>query len=103
MPLLLLGIPAVFLVFFIPSIIARHRSDFSTILLINVVAGWSIIGWVAALYLALRKNSTTLSSTASAGPSTFSVADEIAKLRDLREQGVLTPAEFERQKNNLIS
>ncbi|WP_414653842.1 SHOCT domain-containing protein [Hymenobacter sp.] len=37
----------------------------------------------------------------STAPS-FSVADELAKLRDLRDQGVLTQAEFDHQKQLLI-
>lgn len=36
-------------------------------------------------------------------PCVNSVADELIKLRDLRDQGILTPKEFERQKNNLLS
>jgi hypothetical protein len=106
MLLLLLVFPLVGLLHFLPSIIGRKRPDILLIFLVNLLAGWSVIGWLVALYLALRKTSThtPLSfSPAPAGYAATSVADEIAKLRDLRDQGVLTQQEFERQKNNLLS
>lgn len=84
---------------FLPSIIGRKRPDILVIFLVNLLAGWSIIGWFAALYLALRKTPIAISSAL----SSTSVADELAKLRDLRNQGVLTQEEFERQKNNLLT
>lgn len=89
------------LLYFLPSIIGRKRPDFLIILLVNLLAGWSIIGWFIALYLAVRRQ-TSLAPTAYATGAT-SVADELSKLRDLRDQGVITSEEFERQKNNLLS
>jgi ABC-type multidrug transport system fused ATPase/permease subunit len=38
-----------------------------------------------------------------AGRSTSSQADELTKLRDLKEQGVITEAEFETQKAKVLS
>jgi hypothetical protein len=91
---------------FLPSIIGMNRPNRLVIFLVNFFAGWSIIGWLIALYLALKKAPALNPSSYSTGPtgaSLTSVADEISKLRDLRDQGILTPAEFERQKNNLLS
>jgi len=95
--LVVLILPLGAVLHFLPSIIGRKRPDILLIFLVNLLAGWSIIGWFAALYLALRK-------TPVANPfASTSVADELTKLRDLRNQGVLTQAEFERQKNNLLT
>jgi hypothetical protein len=91
---------------FLPTIIGLKRPDRLLIFLVNLLAGWSIIGWFVALYLAIRKEPVPnpfSTSTNPAGASTTSVADELSKLRDLRDQGVLTLEEFERQKNNLLS
>ncbi|MDF7809801.1 superinfection immunity protein [Hymenobacter sp. YC55] len=104
--LLMLIVPLGAVLHFLPSIIAFKRPDRLLIFLVNLLAGWSIIGWFVALYLALRKAPVPKPfsfSTAPAGTSAISVADELGKLRDLRNQGVLTAAEFERQKNNLLS
>ncbi|WP_303312269.1 superinfection immunity protein [Hymenobacter sp. BT730] len=106
MIILIILLPIVSVLHFLPSIIGFKRPDRLLIFLVNLLAGWSIIGWFVALYLALRKAPVPnpfSSSSAFTGTSATSVADELGKLRDLRNQGVLTQEEFERQKNNLIS
>ena len=97
---LIISLPFLLLLHFLPSIIGRNRPDILIIFLINLLAGWSIIGWFVALYLAIRKQPVSLATHTT---SVSSVADELAKLRDLRDQGVLTQEEFERQKNNLLT
>jgi hypothetical protein len=96
--LLLLVIPLGLLLHFLPSILARRRPDFWIIFLINLLAGWSIIGWIVALVLALRSKSLLGELSLQTG----FVADELAKLSSLRATGVLTDAEFEQQKQNLL-
>jgi hypothetical protein len=96
--LLLLIIPFGFILHFLPSILARRRPDFWIIFAINLLAGWSIIGWIVALVLALR--SEVLVVGAATRPP--SVADELAKLHNLRATGILTEAEYERQKQQLL-
>jgi len=96
--LLLLIIPFGFILHFLPSILARRRPDFWIIFAINLLAGWSIIGWVAALVLALRSEVLVVGSAS----APLSVADELAKLHSLRAKGVLTEAEFEQQKQQLL-
>jgi hypothetical protein len=95
--LFLLVIPLGLIFHFLPSILARRRPDFWIIFAINLLAGWSIIGWIVALVLALR--SEVLMVGATAPPS---VADELMKLQSLRATGVLTEAEFEQQKQQLL-
>ncbi|WP_240189863.1 superinfection immunity protein [Bacillus sp. P14.5] len=43
--------------YFIPSFVAKHRNKHNKILIyfINIFLGWILIGWFAALYLALKK------------------------------------------------
>jgi cell division septation protein DedD len=45
-------------VYFLPSIIAdrRKRYDLLTIALFNAVVGWTVFGWLLALYWALQTN-----------------------------------------------
>lgn len=44
--------------YFIPSIIAKrkNKSNRVAIYFINLFLGWSVIGWFAALFLAVRKD-----------------------------------------------
>ena len=98
--------PVLGILHFLPSVIGFKRPDRLLIFLVNLLAGWSIIGWFVALYLALRKAPVPNSFSFSTVPACTSaplVADELSKLRDLHNQGVLTAEEFERQKNNLLS
>ena len=45
--------------YFLPTILAvlRHKDNKLTVFLINLLLGWSLIGWIAALILSLSKNS----------------------------------------------
>ncbi|MDQ7976285.1 superinfection immunity protein [Paraburkholderia sp. SARCC-3016] len=45
-------------IYFLPSIIAdrRKRYDLLTIALFNAVVGWTVFGWLLALYWALQPN-----------------------------------------------
>ncbi|MGD6842566.1 superinfection immunity protein [Bacillus infantis] len=44
--------------YFIPSIIAKRRNKSNRVLIyfINLFLGWSLIGWFAALVLAVRRD-----------------------------------------------
>lgn len=35
--------------YFLPTILARHKADFIAIFLVNLLAGWTVIGWFIAL------------------------------------------------------
>ena len=39
--------------YFLPAYLARNRSDFTAILVLNLLAGWTFIGWIIALVWAL--------------------------------------------------
>lgn len=39
--------------YFLPAYLARNRSNFNAILLLNLLAGWTFIGWIVALVWAL--------------------------------------------------
>jgi hypothetical protein len=48
MTLLVLG-----LLYFLPSILAHHKRNQSAIFVVNLLTGWTIIGWMVALVWAL--------------------------------------------------
>ena len=39
--------------YFLPAYLGRNRSDFTSILMLNLFAGWTFIGWIIALVWAL--------------------------------------------------
>lgn len=44
------------LTYFIPSIIAYNKKNATAIIALNLLLGWSFIGWVVALVWALKKD-----------------------------------------------
>jgi len=56
--MILFILPALAL-YFLPTIIAaaRHKKNMLGIVLLNVLAGWSLIGWVIALVWAFSRDS----------------------------------------------
>lgn len=114
--------------YFLPTIEAalrKHRS-LTSIGLVNLFLGWTLIGWVASIAWACvssgeaaaersappeqRQESVarpsraepTVEASAPAMQRPVSVADELQKLVDLRDQGVLTEDEFAKQKLKLL-
>jgi hypothetical protein len=96
-------------VYFIPAIVAilgRHRK-WLLITLIDVMFGWTVIGWFIALgLLATRRKSEPIyrevASDAPYAPATESRVAELQKLAALRDSGALTQEEFAAEKARLL-
>lgn len=41
------------LLYFLPAYLARNKPNFTAILVLNILAGWTFIGWIIALIWAL--------------------------------------------------
>jgi hypothetical protein len=54
--------------YFLPSIIGRNKRNFAAIFLLNLLLGWTVIGWIVALVWALTVDAASLPGT-SAQPS----------------------------------
>jgi hypothetical protein len=40
-------------IYFIPSILGRNKKNFAAIFILNLLLGWTILGWVGALVWAV--------------------------------------------------
>lgn len=110
--------------YFLPCIEAnlRQQPNIVSIALVNVFLGWTLVGWVVAMSWACTARSAPdprpIPSTAPPVPSAqrptqetrrdlpstqVSVADELRKLADLKDRGLLSEAEFAAQKAKLLS
>jgi len=80
-------------VYFLPTILAsiRHRPNTMTIFLINLLLGWTALGWIAAMVLVFIE---TKNITIGNEP-----ALDIAKQRYAR--GEISQTEFEEIKKNI--
>lgn len=52
------ALAAVLAVYFLPALIAdrRHRTDVLVLALFNALLGWTVIGWLLALFWAFQRN-----------------------------------------------
>src|SRR5690606_1029176 len=103
------------LLYFLPTIEAylrQHRS-LTSIGLVNLFLGWTLLGWVAAIAWACAGTSREAGSYAKA-PSAptvptatseppASVLDELQKLAALKEQGAITDEEFKTLKEKVLA
>lgn len=85
-------------VYFLPLFIACFRKHPSALAIsaLNFLAGWTLVGWLAALIWALTNAPAHLSLQSSR-------TQDLYKLAELREKGVLTEDEFQREKSKLLS
>lgn len=49
--------------YFLPSIIAykKHKSNLTLIIICNLLLGWTVVGWIIVLILALKANALVTS------------------------------------------
>ena len=87
------------LMYFLPTIVAFMRQQYNTtsIFILNLFLGWSVIGWVVALVWAFKKPDTQATTILSS-----SNADEIKKLKELADAGIISAEEYETKKQLLL-
>ncbi|MBD0257063.1 MAG: superinfection immunity protein [Cytophagales bacterium] len=108
----IMGAVAVILIFvlgamlyFLPTILGWNKRNVVAIFLLNLLLGWSLIGWIVALIWALAKDATTtvVVHNNSAPSIGMQLTDQLTKLDELRQRGVINEGEFEMQKKRLLS
>jgi len=99
-------------IYFIPAIVASSRghSQAGAIWVLNILLGWTLIGWVGALVWACTNSAPqqvvvtqpqTYAPPSPAAPR--SAADQIAEFASLRDRGIISVEEFEAKKRQLLA
>src|SRR5271170_1884653 len=115
--------------YFLPTIIAilRRKANTGGIFVLNLLLGWTLIGWIGALVWSLSAdaqptiivnnapssappssvthaytNVTVRKPVASAGAVQQDKIDQLRQLKQLLDEGVLTEEEFNRQKAAIL-
>lgn len=92
--------------YFLPSIVGYSKRNFSGIFLLNLLPGWTMIGWVVALVWAVTYEAPQQPNTPvwnnERTPSGNTV-DQITKLVSLRNSGAIAEDEYERQKQEILN
>lgn len=91
--------------YFIPYWIAakKNHRQASAILILNVLAGWTIIAWIIALIWANTEPRPEQVVIAQPATTQSSTADELMKFKSLLDSGAITQEEFEAKKKELLS
>ena len=103
--------------YFLPALLGKEKENATSILLLNLFLGWTLVGWVIALVWATSKDDRTNSRLlkiqaeqkatlekliAENDQKKSSIADEIQKLNDLKSQGLITDEEFENLRDKIL-
>lgn len=108
---IIIGILALFL-YFLPTYFSWGRKkNAGAIFALNLLLGWTFLGWLAALIWALvadRNDQINQQIIINASPAKVEHheglnIEELKKLKGLVEEGILTQSEYEEQKKKLLS
>lgn len=85
-------------VYFFPWIIAASRNHHqrSSIIVLNLLLGWTFLGWVIALVWAAGEVKPIVND------SGISLTEELLNLSELKDKGILTQEEFDQKKEKII-
>lgn len=111
--LLFLGVISL-AIYFLPWFIAlgRHCRNTVAIFCLNLFLGWTLLGWVGALIWAcvddgpqpvpIVKPTTEKIAVYNSGPKSSAV-DDMAKIVEMKEKGLITEEEFQKMKQRIIN
>lgn len=91
------------LFYLVPTIIAVKRQHLQKvpIILVNILLGWSLIGWVVALVWACMQNKPKVIHMYNESIST-DLGEKLKSLGKLRKDGLITDEEYESKKSELL-
>mgnify|MGYP006386190549 FL=1 len=87
--------------YFLYFIVGYNKKNATAIFTLNLLLGWTLIGWIVALVWAVSKDKEDVVIFKS--NTSKSISDEIVGLKKLYDEGVLTKSEFEEQKRKLLN
>ena len=95
-------LPFLVMTYMMPTFLAvgRKHKALPAIFALNLFLGWSLLGWVATLVWSLTNPNP--SAPVVINQAAGSMADELVKLADLRDKGILTEEEFQAKKAALL-
>lgn len=93
----------IIIIYLLPTFIAffKKKKNLASIAVVNVFLGWSIIGWIVALAWSVAKD-TDHQTVIYNHPHGDNSADKLEKLSNLKEKGVITEEEFNKQKEKIL-
>ncbi len=90
--------------YFLPTFLGWHKANGFSILLLNFFLGWTFIGWVVALVWATSAETKMIPNPPRPPKPKVkpSKAEELEKLASLKERGIITQEEFDKEKLKIL-
>lgn len=96
--------------YLLPSIIAsgRQHKNVTSLTIVNIFFGWTFLGWVIALAWAFSDNIKDINGNNDKKDTVGNKIDQSNKLKelkglaDLKDKGILTEDEFEKEKKKIL-
>ncbi|MBC3496175.1 superinfection immunity protein [Pseudomonas sp. DCB_CB] len=91
-----------FFLYLLPMMIAfhRHHENYTAIFMLNLFLGWTGVVWVVCLVWAFISKPAPLRQINESGKS--SKYEELERISALKNSGVLTSEEFDREKSRIL-
>ena len=95
------------LIYFFPTMICllRKHNNKIPIFIVNIILGWTFIGWVVALVWSFTSNTENQKVTQqqnTVNHNDNSLINQLERLKKLHDEHILNDEEFEEQKHNLL-
>ena len=91
------------LAYFLPTIIAIKKKHANSVIiaLLNIIIGWTFLGWIGCLVFACidADGSRASNLTRNIGGNKY---EDLIRLQKLKESGAITEVEFEIEKQKLL-
>ncbi len=97
--LFIIGVVLGAFIYFLPTYIAakKDHSNFVVILIINLLFGWTLLAWLVCIVWACID--TSHNETNNTNSNKY---EDLEKLQNLKENGVISESEFEIEKQKLL-
>ncbi len=100
-------------VYFLPSFVAQGKRQGTSVFVLNLFLGWTFLGWLIALIWACNNDvqqTKEIKQEVNIGQLGVSrqrrkapnVCDALERLATLKDKGVITEEEFEKQKKKIL-
>ena len=94
------------LIYFFPTMICllRRHNNKIPIFIVNILLGWTFIGWVVALVWSFTSNTENqATNNQDRIDNDDSLINQLERLKKLHDTNVLNDEEFQEQKHNLLN
>jgi uncharacterized membrane protein len=89
-------------IYFLPSMAGYNKRNVGAIFALNLLLGWTLIGWVVAFVWAMTEDDEPKKVIMPQASKDVQKMEALKKLKDLYDSGALTEDEFKTEKSKIL-